>query len=210
MKTKLNQPLRYRVSSWRQLPDCMSNTSRQLHIHVADIYYRHDFSGFRISIDHEMFGTLYAVTLNAKGSIVYEADHECDQYTSTQAILAMIRKYGFLVDYSPMDDLPSAQIEYLISLRDLKYDKIRVLNVWKTIHGEQQFTQYIVGFKVANHEYWLNNDYSPSETEFINALVDGSAINVTKIGREHNFNWDWLTYVANIDDIIKQLAGDPY
>ena len=37
MSQKSNQLLRYKISSWKELPQCMSNNSRKLHLHVIDV-----------------------------------------------------------------------------------------------------------------------------------------------------------------------------
>ena len=92
---------------------------------------------------------------------------------------------------------------YLMTLASLNYDKIRLLSVWKVENAQKVFNNYIVAFNIHANEQWLNASYSPSESEFVKALTDGSAINVTAMTKNLNFKWDWLyNWVADINDII--------
>lgn len=204
-----NWPLRYKISSWRQLPECLSNNSRHLKIHLTDFFNNRHLRGFRISVDHDTMGTLFACILHARGDIVtdgYEFE-KCE--LSTEEILRELKKFGFLITYHPNQNLPSAQLEYLISLRGLRYDKIRILNVWDlSSAGIKEYKTYIVAFMSDPHGDWLNNGYCPSLKEFSKALIDGTACNLTEVSKTRCFRWDWLNFVANIDDIIKENADD--
>lgn len=218
----MNQmPLRYNISSWRQLPQCMSNNSKDLRLHVTDYVHDDVFRGFRISLDHCKYGTLFACVLNARGYMISPSEdfekldpliddvkYPISTELSTDQILTELRKYGFWINYNHRENLPGGQIEYLMTLQGLHFDKIRVLNVWKSVNGEKQFKIYIVAFKSCAHKYWLNNAYSPSEKEFSEALLKGTATNLTEICQTKNYRWDWLDYVANIDDIIRDNAMD--
>ena len=212
----MNQmPLQYRISIWRQAKECLSNNSQKLHIHTTDFISNDKLQGFRISVDHEIFGTLFACVLNARGLIVSDLDAtdpllEDPIYyeLSTQQILQELRKYGFWIEYNPREALPGDQLDYLMTLKGLNYDKIRVMNTWTAPRGVKEFKTNIVVFNSTKHRYWLNNDYAPSEKEFTQALLDGSAANLTEICKTKKFRWDWLDYVANIDDIIRDNAGD--
>ena len=212
----MNQmPLRYRISSWRQLPQCKSNNSGHLHIRTTDFISNDKLQGFRISVEHDVFGVLFACVLNSRGLMVSSLEAhdvllEDPIYyeLTTDVILQELRKYGFWIDYNPRKALPSGQVEYLMTLRGLKYDKIRVLNVWTAPQGTKQFKIYVVAFRSGKHKYWLNNDYSPSEKEFSKALLAGTAVNLNEICKTKQYHWDWLDYVANIDDIVRDNAGE--
>ena len=210
----MEYPLRYNISSWRQLPQCLSNNSRELSIHVSDFMGHHGLRGFRISVDHTMFGTLFACVLNASGSIItpvmgYERpeDFRSSELTTDQ-ILGELRKYGFIITYKPRKHLGGRQLNNLMTLQGLHYEKIRLLNVWKMQNGVQAFSLKVVAFNPTAHGQWLNNAYSASEKEFLDALEDGTAINLTEISETEKYSWDWLDYVANIDDILKDNAWD--
>ena len=195
-------PLRYNISSWRQIPECLSNNSKCLSLHITDYFNESNFAGFRISVEHTKYGTLFACCLNTKGIIV---DADVPDMT-TAAILAELARFGFYITYEPMKHLSGAQISYLMTLMQLQYDKLRILNVWHMDHGVQVFKQYIVAFNVENMADWLNNGYAPSEQEFLAALESGKALNLNEITEKQNFTWDWLTFVANIEDILRDQA----
>ena len=207
-------PLRYNISSWRQLPQCKSNNSKNLHLHVTDYIDNHLLMGFRISVEHSVYGILFACVLNARGDIVTYTDpnvpagNPVTHELTTKQILEELHKYGFFITYNPREHLPSSQLEYLMTLKGLHYDKLRVLHVHEYKNGANQARRYLVAFKSCKHRQWLNNDYSPSLKEFTDAVVEGSATNLTEICETKQYRWDWLDYVANIDDIIRDNAGD--
>lgn len=199
-------PLRYQISSWRQLPECRSNNSKDLRIHVSDLFNNDMLRGFKISVDHPAFGVLFACVLDGRGLIVTELDG--DKSMTVPQILRELERFGFLITYHPNKDLNSKQIEYLITLRGLLYDKIRKISVWTPSNGTTNRSIKIVAFRSDKLGDWLNNWYSPSESEFTKALVDGVAINLTDMSKTYKFNWDWLDYVANIDDALKDASDD--
>ena len=49
----------------------------------------------------------------------------------------------------------------------------------------------------------MNNNYSASKKEYTSALLDGTAMNISEMNSAKGFNWSWLDFVANIDDVIK-------
>lgn len=202
------QPLRFRISNWSQLADCKSNNSSELFIRVTNFIQDCRLSGTRIRVEHKVFGVLFACVVNAKGGIISNQDdgHTVFELTPAQ-ILAELAKYGFLVDYSPVKALPGDQLQYLMTLRDLHFDKLRYVSVWDIVNGQKQFISYVVAFKAEENGDWLNNGYSPSRLEYITALENGSALNVSNISASKNYNWSWLVgFVANIDDVVRDNA----
>lgn len=201
------ETLRYKISSWRQLPDCLSNNSRELRIHITDFFNNEELRGFRISLEHTTLGVLFCCVLQARGSIVTDEDEYGASELTPEEILKELRKYGFEITYEPIKGLSGNLLDYLITLDKLGYDKIRVLNVWHTQNGTKAFETKIVAFQVNPHGDWLNNGYSASEKEFIKALNDGTAINLTDTSRTKNFRWDWLYgNVLSIEDVIEANA----
>lgn len=203
------QPLRYKISSWKQLPKCMSNNDKELRITVTEFVGNFDLCGTRISVVHPRFGVLFSEVLGAYGSYITTLRTSNNYDTTafeldTEHILQELRKYGFFIVYHQRDKLPDKMLEYLNTLRSLGFDKIRVLNVYEyDSAGEKDFKWYVVGFKSCAHKYWLNNTYSPSKKEFTQALLDGTAINISEMNSAKGFNWSWLDFVANIDDVLK-------
>lgn len=202
-------PLRYRISSWRQLPECKSNNSKKFSIHVADICSNPEFNGFRISVEHELFGNVFTCVLNARGYIVSGVGDIGEYEFTNEQILAELAKYGFLITYIKEPNLSGSQIQYLMTLRDLGYDKIRIISVWDSVACDNEPSYKVVAFQSTPLGDWLNNAYSPSTKEFTQALVNGTAVNLTFISRTRDFDWSWLRdFVGNIDDIIQDNAHD--
>lgn len=212
MMTKMNpMPLRYNISNLRQLTGCLSNNSRDLSIHVTEFYNQPTIRGLRISVEHTIMGTLFACVIDASGKLITDYGNQGQFHEFTvEDILGELEKYGFYVTYNPRYNLKGTQIEYLMTINKLGYDKIRVLDVWNAPIGVKESKWYVVVFRSKAHPDWLNNAFSPSEKEFKQALVDGTAINITDICECHKYNWSWLDYVGNIDDILLDNAGDDY
>ena len=197
-------PLQYEISDLTQAAKCLSNTSKHLHIHVSSFVHNPVLTGTRIKVVHDMYGDLFTCIVNGHGELV---DSDPKYEMTTDAILSQLAKFGFYITYPDTRRITTAQIDYLITLNQLHFDKIRVLNVWapdKT--GIKEFKHHIVAFQSANNASWLNNDYSPSYAEFTRALADGSAVNLDGISETSRFVWDWLTYVANISDILADCS----
>ena len=204
----LQEPLRYNISSWRQLPNCLSNNSRELRIHVTDFFNNDILRGFRISVEHTTLGVLFCCVLQARGSIVTDDSEYGENELTPDQILAELYKYGFYITYTPVKALSGNMLDYLITLDKLCFDKIRILNVWHyTNTGEKQSDTKIVAFMSDPLGDWLNNAYSAHESEFTKALNDGTALNLTNLSKTKNFRWDWLYgVVLSIEDVIRENA----
>lgn len=202
-------PLRYKISSWNQLPECLSNNSRDLQLHVSSFKGGPTLEGFRIRVDHKLYGTLFACTIDARGEIITPCEVYGLKELTTSQILQQLARFGFFIEYSPNKHLSGPQIDYLMTLRGLGYDKIRLLTVWNRTTGRVDTARtYVVAFQSYPLDSWLSDTYCPSDEEFTKALVCGSACNLTEISKTRQFKWDWLNFVANIDDIIADNAYD--
>lgn len=196
---------RYRIANWHQLCQCKSNSSKKLSIRVADFFNSTRLSGTRISIVDEDFGIVFAYVINAKGDIINPDENVSQFELDAATILQALNTYGFYVEYLPNRNLSGEQLSYLMTLKNLHYDKIRLLAVWDTKNGIKEFKTYVTCFNSELNGDWLNSGYSPSINEFDAALNNGSAINITYISDTQGFQWDWLyNWVASIDDILSQ------
>lgn len=204
MNSKL--PYRYRISNWHQLTQCLSNTSRDLSITVTDFIQNFKLSGTRIKVDHKEFGTLFACVVNSSGSLINSDESDWISDMTPQAILQEIKKFGFIVDYAPSKSLSGNQLLYLQSLLKLNFDKIRVLSVYSIRNRVKATTYHIVVFNVKDNPRWIDSGYAASDSEFINALSNGSAMNLDNVSDTDKFDWSWLDYVANISDILADNA----
>lgn len=197
-------PLRYRISKLDDLPKCVSNNSRDLKINVTNFLQNDILVGKRISILHSRFGVLFACTLNCHGNLVSVMDNGIDPDISLSDILKQFAKFGFLIEYRPDGQLSGDQLTYLISISNLNYDKIRIMNVYEYNKvGERINTQYVVAFMSMCNPYWLNANYSCSMSEFKERLAHGSVANLTRVSQDNNYDWSWLqNNIANIQDIL--------
>ena len=199
--------LRYRISDFRQLENCMSNNSRHLHIVVSTFVNDTRLNGQRIKVEHDVFGTLFACVVNPQGSLISANNGSIFQFTTGQ-ILEELRKFGFIIEYNPVEKLTGSMIQFLMDIDKLGYDKIRILDVWQAPLGVKEYTTYIVAFMVKDNGNWLNAGYCPSYTEMSNAIMNGTALNLSALSKDHNFNWSWLYgWVGDIKDIIAENSG---
>lgn len=200
-------PLRYQISNWKQLPNCKSNNSKQLHLHVTDFIQNNDINGVRITLDHDVYGQLFSYVVNASGSLVSTFDKDIKYELTTDDILIQLAKYGFLITFHSWEDLSGDQVQYLMTLQNLHFDKIRLLSVWDAPNGVKEFKLHVVAFQVEQLPDWLNAGYAPSKTEFLDALNSGYAINISAISETRNYRWDWLyNWVADIGDVLADNA----
>lgn len=199
-----NLPLRYRISTWLQLKHCRSNLSKSLRIEVNQFVNSSVLTGTRIAVVHELYGTLFACLVDAYGSLVQPDESGQVPELTPETIINELYKFGFNVVYRPASSLSGDQLSYLMTLKGLGYDKIRVLPVNQTDNVSKV---YIVAFQPSALGNWLNSGYASSVSEFTAALNAGTACNLTDISRTKKFDWSWLTgWVANIDDILAEAA----
>lgn len=204
----MRQPLRYRISDWSQLALCRSNNDADMRIEVTSFILNDDLGGTRISIVHPSFGNLFTYIVGSCGSLV--ASSRNGEYISELTpgeILNELERFGFLVEFSPKEMISGKQIQYLMTLQELGYDKIRILPVHRTHLGEEVFTSYVVAFNVSKHERWLEVKYSPSTKEFETSCIDGTAYNISNVPATKHFRWDWLEgWIGDIRDIIRDYT----
>lgn len=192
-------PLRYSISSWKQASKCLSNASDKLHITVTEFFDEIHLKGLRVAVEHYKYGTLFAYVVNAQGDIVYGIG---DHALSTDEILQQLAQFGFFITWNQNDRVTGPQIEYLLTLLKLGYSKVRVLEVWSVVDGNDVYTRHVVAFNPDKHPEWISTDYYAALKEYAEATMDGSAIDVEMISSAKDFDWSWLTYVANINDIV--------
>ena len=203
----MNAPLRYNISNWLQLSECKSNNSVDLYITVNQIIDdgSHRLTGTCILVKHKQFGTLFACLINSKGSLLTpDPESGIIREFTTDEICKELYKFGFDVTFEINQHLSSDQISYLTTLSGLNFDKIRKLPVFDYDDlGNRVYSDYIVAFNVEHCPDWVDMNYSCRKTEFLEELNAGVAANLTFMSQTKLFDWTWLTYVANIDDIIE-------
>lgn len=202
-------PLRYRIDNWHDLPQVLSNNSQDLYISVADIK-DDSLSGTRITVNHDKYGVLFSEIVNAKGYLVSEYQDNIVYSLTDSQIFLELAKYGFLVEWSSAPHLSMDQITYLQILKGLHFDKLRLLNVIEWQDGLQLSNIYIVVFQANDLQAWLDNTYVADKKSFFDALNSGYALNITEVSKRKKYRWDWLNYVADIQDLLDAVlhGGD--
>ena len=196
--------LRYRISSWQQLPQCKSNNSRDLSLQVQNFIQNDILTGTKISVEHTDFGTLFATVVGADGNLVSEDFTDHIFGLSNDDILSELYKYGFVIEYREETVLSDEQIAYLKTLQGFDFDKIRFITVEHTVKSIITNETMIVCFNIEQNPQWLHNTYNPSYQEYNEGLLNGSVMNITNVSRTHHYSWDWLWgKVMSIDDILK-------
>lgn len=198
-------PLRYRINDWHSLTQCRSNTDANLKIIVTDIMNQNDICGTRITVWHPVYGELFSHVLNAAGSSV-DTSYDTQLDISNAQLLNIFRKFGFRIEYNPVRTLSGEQISYLMTVKSLGFDKIRILAVRKHAEVTDSIRTHLVVFNCSKLPNWLYNKYEASEKEYLNALEDGCAVTLDNIKDAKTYDWSWLNFVANIDDVLQQNA----
>lgn len=196
-------PLRYNISNWLQLSECRSNNSVDLYITTKSVLDdgSHRLLGTIIMVNHNQYGTLFACMVNATGTLLTpDKNSGIIREFSKDEILAELYKFGFIVTFEVNQHLSGDQISYLITLSELGFDKLRMLEVQQQ---DGSYSNYLVAFNVEKCPNWINNDFTCARKPFLEALNDSGAMNLTDLKQTKGFDWTWLTYVANIDDIIE-------
>ena len=200
----MSNPLRYNISNWLQLTECKSNNSADLYITVKQVIDdgSHRLTGIIILVQHNQYGTLFACMVNADGTLLTkDSNSEIIWEFTTDEITKILATFGFDVTFHINQHLSGNQISYLMTVSDLGYDKLRRLLVQDKPDGK--YSEYIVVFNVAKCPDWIANDFTCGKKPFVDALISSGAMNLTDLEQTKGFDWTWLTYVANIDDIIE-------
>lgn len=215
----MSNPLRYNISNWFQLSECKSNNSADLYITVKRVIDdgSHRLQGIIIMVQHTQYGPLFTCLVDSSGSLLTpDPTSGAIKEFTTDEILAELNKFGFDVTFEINQHLSGEQISYLITLNDLGFDKIRKLQVYQdsdTIistsseYVGRHYSEFLVAFNVEKCPDWIYNDYTCGMKVLRDALQSSGAMNLTDLPQTRGFDWTWLTYVANIEDIIEDNSG---
>lgn len=201
----MSRTLRYKITSWMQLSQCLSNNDPCLKASAIKIT-DDRLQGTVVKVTHKKYGCLFAYLVEGTG---VDVENPSIPTLTPKEILIELRRFGFFVVYDVIGTLPGEVIEYLITLDKLGYDKIRYMLISEpTLFGTEKDPDYFVtAFKIKDHPDWINNTYRARTDEFQDALMAGTAINITSISEEKHFDWSFLKdYVLNISDIIEEYS----
>ena len=201
----MSAPLRYNISNWLQLAECKSNNSCDLYITVKQIIDdgSHRLQGINILVNHRQYGTLFACLVDSSGTLLSPdpVSGIIKEFT-TDEILAELNKFGFDVTFEINQHLSGSQISFLMTVNDLGYNKLRKLYVQDKPDGK--YSEYIIVFNVDKcPDAWLDINHLSGKKPFVDALLSSGAMNLTNLEQTKGFDWTWLTYIANIEDIIE-------
>lgn len=197
-------PLRYNISSWDQLVECMSNYSSSLHLEVKHILQDSRVTGTVIEVIHEELGVLFGYLVNGTGPLL-ASDDPLEYELSCADVLKQLERFGYLITFDCQKNISSNQVEFLRTLDGLGFDKIRLMDVYTYSNtGVKVYTPHVVVFNIRNNPGWLDNTYSASNEEFLDSLSKGYAVDVSGISQSSKYHWDWLDFVGSIKDILKE------
>ena len=193
--------LKYNISDWSQATACLSNNSKDLHIHVSSLF-SDAIEGQLVSVNHPCYGVLFAAMTYGHGTIITDEDEQgvAIDWMTTDEILTQLRKFGFEITYEPQKHLPADQISYLTMLYNLGFQHITTMYVYNS----EVTYKYVVAFNGSDHPEWLTYPVSIPKKVFDKAALDGTVFNVSKLQQTDDFRWDWLTYIASIQDILRE------
>ena len=194
--------LRYNISNWSQAIQCLSNNCKDLHISVMNVG-GYDFKdGQVVSVVHPMYGTLFAATVCGHGELISDSDQQGNPlgWMTTEQVLAQLEKFGFLITYEPQKHLSGDQISYLMVLYNLGFQHINNITVIDDSIGEMKVT----AFNGSSHPEFLKYPCCIPLAKYNSYLIDGTILDVSNMSKDEYFQWDWLTYVANIQDVLRE------
>ena len=90
-----------------------------------------------------------------------------------------------------------------MTLVGLGFSKIRILPIYKVKRNEPEIKYKVVAFNTSDHPDWVQNTYQSSEREFLNAVQESTALNLSDLPQSKQYDWSFLKdYVCNIEDIL--------
>lgn len=200
-----SQRLRYEITDWSQVTDCLSNNSRDLKLRYIEIS-DEDLVGKLIMVEHNVYGTMFSCLVECRGPILSTLSPMDDLYhvLPMDEILAELRKFGFEIFFKREKKLTGDQLSYLMNLDQLGFEKIRKLTiVLPYIPHQPKYRTIVVGFMACSHPKWLDNTYQCPQTEYQKAVDAGTVVNLTAISQSRNFDWSFLgDFVLSINDIL--------
>lgn len=198
----MSQLLQYKISKWDQLSQCRSNNSPDLKIVVSKYVQNQDIEGTKIEVTHPIYGTLFAYTILPRGDLVTNIESDNLETMHHEMLLNELKRYGFYVLYEEEQYLPVGQVHLLKTLQGLRFDKIRIFAI-QNLSSEWKDSLRVTAFNIMAHENWLNAGYSPTVQEWQNAILDGTAFNVSGLDEAKKYHWDFLyNTVGDIDKIL--------
>ena len=163
-----------------------------------------NLNGMVVSVSHPNYGVLFAAMIEGSGILITDVDEEGIDipFLTTEEILRQLMKFGFYITYDVKDNLPIDVFVFLAKLEDLGYDKItRIALESYDVSGNKLWLPTIIVMKSEFNPDLLTFDCKVTKKAFQAKLSEASIINVT---HEPGMVWDWVTYIANISDLLDE------
>ena len=203
----MSQLLRYQISNWNQIVDCLSNNSRNLYITLSKVIDRPTISGQIIKVRHSKYGTLFAAILNGHGKLLNNCteDNLPLPFMSTEEILTELQRFGFYITYDVKCHLPDNILDFLTTVDNLGYDKITKVCLETTFDNSSRlWLPTTIVMKSQFNDDLLTYGCKVTRKVFNKKLTDNVIMNIQN---EPDMKWDWVKYIANIEDILLENAG---
>lgn len=163
-------------------------------------------TGLCIRVNHAKYGILFSAFVEGEGTLITDKDEEGNvlEFLTTDEILRQLMKFGFYITYDVKSNLPYNQLQFLRKWLDLGFDKItRIALECTDVNGNKVWRPQIVIFKSGCDPDLLIFDCKIIRKEFNELMMRNEAVNVTST---LNMRWDWVKYMANIQDILDENA----
>ena len=203
----MSQPLRYQITNWDQVTECFSNNSKNLYLTISKLRDNPTIRGDVIKVNHTKYGVLFAAILNGDGKLLntYTEDYLPLPFMSTQMILRELERFGFIIKYDVKNHLPADILTFLSTVDNLGYDKItKVCLETKFEHSAKMWLPTTIIMKSRYNDDLLTYGCRISRKVFEEKLTANVVMNIE---HEANMSWDWVTYIANIEDILSENAN---
>ena len=187
--------------------NCKSNNSKKLSISLSKISDPTRLSGRVVSVKHSVYGTLFAATINGVGQLITTEDEEGNPlpFLTKDEILKQIMKFGFYIYYDEKKHLPQDILVFLQNVMNVGFDKItKVFVECSDAGGRKVWRPYIIAMKSEKNIDLLNFGCKVTRKVFNSKLESNCVMNLNREG----YSWDWVTYMANISDILNEQEED--
>ncbi len=194
----------YNISDWNQATKCLSNNSRHLYIAVDQLI-GSELHGTLVSVKHTLFGTLFACIVSGSGDIVSSESSMLGtlEWLTTDDVLKQLAKFGFDIQFNKRQHLSDEQLLFLSTVNKLGFDHLARFRI------VDDNSIKIAAFNANNPAIvqLIDTGHNPLPL-FANTLYSMLSSGQAMIVPSDNYSWDWLNYVANIQDILDENHYD--
>ena len=162
--------------------------------------------GLVLSVNHSNYGILFSTMITGSGELISEEDENGEPipFLTTEQILTQLEKFGFIIKYDVKSNLSNDVLAYLSTMYNLGYVKINRIGVrMPNQNGDRYNRPTVILMKdVSDNNNLLKFDQVISQVEFNKKLDANIVVNITD--ELESDSWDWVTYMANLEDILEE------